>query len=91
MTRANKRPASRFCQLNVGYCLTGQCLQWTTRSDAKCWWCQYKIRTREHLFKNCPQWKSRQKTLWATVLEEIRKPVRHRDCAKIAELFADER
>ena len=38
--------------------LTGQYLQWTTRRpDAKCWWCNYKTQTREHLFKNCPQWK----------------------------------
>jgi len=48
-------------------------LAWTTRrQDASCWWCQYKIQTREHLF-NCPQWESQQKTLWTTVLEETRK------------------
>jgi len=28
---ANKRLASRFCQLKTGHCLTGQYLQWTTR------------------------------------------------------------
>jgi len=53
----------------------------------------YKIR-REHLFKNCPQWKSQQKTLWTTVLKETRKlpgPTRGKDRTKIAELFADER
>ena len=34
-------------------------LQWTARRpDAKCWWCQYKTQPLEHLFKNCPQWKS---------------------------------
>jgi len=31
--------------------------------------CNYKTQTREHLFKNCPQWKSQQKGLWATVRE----------------------
>jgi len=44
--------------------------------------------------RTAPQWKSQQKTLWATVLEETRKhpgPVRTRDRTKIAELFADER
>jgi len=52
------------------------------------------IQTREHLFKNCPQWKSQQKTLWATILEKTKQhpgPVRGRDRTKIAELFADER
>jgi len=54
----------------------------TRRPDATCWWCQYKTQAREHLFKNCPQWKSQQKTLWTTVLEETRKltgPARGRD------------
>ena len=44
------------------------------------------------MFKNCPQWKSQQKTLWATVLEETKKlPGPTRDRTKISELFADER
>jgi len=49
---------------------------------------------RFRLVSNCPQWKSQQKTLWATVLEETRKlpgPTRGKDRTKIAELFADER
>jgi len=90
-----KKLASRFYQLEMGHCLTGQYLLWTARRpDAKCWWCQYKTQTREHLFKNYPQWKSQQKTLWATILEEARKCpglVHTRDRTKIAELFADER
>ena len=58
---ANKRLASRFCQLKTGHCLTKQYLQWTVRRpDTKCLWCQYSIQTREHLFKNCPQWRSQQ-------------------------------
>jgi len=28
-------------------------------STAKCWWCPYGP-PREHLFKDCPQWKSQQ-------------------------------
>ena len=76
-------------QLKTGHCLTGQYLQWTTRRpDAKCWWCNYKTQTREHLFKNCPQWKSQQKALWAAVREETG---RGKDRFKISELFADER
>ena len=46
-----------------GNCLT-EYLAWTTRrpdSDASCWWYQYKIQTREYLFKNYPQWKSQQR------------------------------
>jgi len=62
-----------------------QDLQWTRRPEAKCWWCQYKIQTREHHFKNCSQWKSQQKTLWATVLEVTKKhpdPVRGGDAPR---------
>ena len=81
--------------MKTGHCLTSQYLTWTTRRlDATCWWCQYKIQTREHHFKNCPQWKSQQKTLWATVLEETRKlpgTLRGRDRTSIAEPLADER
>jgi len=46
-------------------------------ADAKCWWCNYKTQTREHLFKNCPQWKSQQKALWAVVREEKSAGQRH--------------
>jgi len=56
VAHANKRLASRFYQLKTGYRLTGQYLHWTTRRS--CWWCQYKIQTCEHLFKDCPQWRS---------------------------------
>jgi len=55
VARANKKLAARFYQLKISHCLTGQYLQRTTRRpDAKCWWCNYKPQTREHLFKNCP-------------------------------------
>ena len=71
---ANKRLASRLYQLKTGHCLTGQYPQWTTRRpDTKCWWCQYSIQIREHLFKSCPQWRCQQKPLWAAVLEETKK------------------
>jgi len=47
IAKANKRLASRFYQMKTGHCLTGQYLAWTTRRpDATCWWCQYKIQTR---------------------------------------------
>jgi len=96
VAKANKRLVSRFYQFRTGHCLTGQYLAWTThRPDATCWWCQYSIQTREHLLKNCPQWRSQQKTLWTTVLEEARKlpgpgPTWGRDRTSIAELLADE-
>jgi len=32
--------------------------------------CRYRIQTREHLFKVCPEWKAQQKILWAEVLKE---------------------
>jgi len=88
----NPHAIPRCYQLKAGHCLTGQYLAWTTRlTEASCW-CQYMIQTRENLFKNCPQWKSQQKTLWTTVLEETRKlpgPTRGKH-TKVAELFADE-
>jgi hypothetical protein len=50
------------------HCLTGQYLHWTKNlPTAKCWWCQYRTQTREHLFKCCPHWKRQQKILWAEV------------------------
>jgi len=70
--------------IKTGHCLTSQYLAWTTRRpDASCWWCQYSIQSREHLLKNCPQWRSQQKTLWTT-------PTRGKDRTSIAELLADE-
>lgn len=49
-----------------GLCLAGQYLKWTKNStSAQRWWCPHKPRAREHLFKNCPQWKRQQKILWA--------------------------
>jgi len=87
----DKHLASRFYQLKTGHCLTGRYLAWSTRRpDATCLWCQYKIQTREHLFKNCPQWKSQQRTLWAAVLEESRRlpgPTRGRGRTNIAEVL----
>jgi len=50
--------------------------------------CNYKTQTREHLFKDCPQWESQQKALWAVVRAETG---RGKDRFKISELFADDR
>jgi len=88
---ANKRLAFRFYQR-----LAIASPENTTRHpDTKCWWCQYSIQTREHLFKNCPQWWCQQKPLWEAVLEETEKlpgpTPRGRDRTKLAELLADER
>ena len=79
MARTNKRLASRFYQLKTGHSLAGQYLAWTSRPDATCWWCQYKNQTREHLLKNCPQWKHLQKTIWATVLKETARHLARRE------------
>jgi len=35
VARVNKRLDSRFYQLKIGYCLTGQYLQWTTSLKAR--------------------------------------------------------
>jgi len=86
-----KRTASRFYQLETGYALAEQYLEWTkNRPDAKCGWCQYKHQTREHLFKNCPKGKGKgkQEILWAEVRKETG---RGKDRFSIRDLFADER
>jgi len=68
---STKRLTSRIYQLKTGHCLTGQCLHWTkNRPTAQCWWCRYRTQTRDHLFKECPEWKPQQKILWEQVLKE---------------------
>jgi len=65
---STKRLASRFYQLKTRHCLTGQYLNWTKkRPTPQCWWCRYRTQTHDHLFKECPEWKPQQKTLWAEV------------------------
>jgi len=61
-----RRLASRFYQMKIGHCLTGQYLYWTkNRPNPQRWWCRYQIQTREHIFKLCPERKAQQKILWA--------------------------
>jgi len=68
VARAPKRLAGRFHQLRTGHCRTGQYLMWTKNSNtAACGWCQCKMQTRNHLFKECRQWKTQQKVLWVEV------------------------
>ncbi|KAI5853747.1 hypothetical protein BZA05DRAFT_394570 [Tricharina praecox] len=85
---SGKRVAARYYQLKTGHALTGQHLAWTkNRPTAECWWCGYKTQTREHLFKNCTQWREQQKILWT----EVRKKIgRGKDRFKIRDLFANQ-
>jgi len=84
-----KRLASRFYQIKTGHCLTGQYLNWTKNwATPQCWWCRYPHQTREHLFKECPEWKTQQKILWAEVWKETG---RWKSQWKIRDLLADER
>jgi len=70
---STKRLASRFYQLKTGHCLIGQYLNWTkNRPIPQCWWCQYREQTRDHLFKERPEWKPQQKILWAEVFKETK-------------------
>jgi hypothetical protein len=56
--RCPKRLAGRFPQLKTGHCHTGQYRKWSKScATAKCGWCPWTVRTREHLPKNCRQWK----------------------------------
>ena len=84
-----KRLASQFYQLKAGHCLTGQYLNWTkSRPTPQCWWCRYRTQTRDHLFKECPEWKSQQKILWAKVKKETGG---WKDRWKVRDLLADGR
>jgi hypothetical protein len=48
----------------------------------------YRIQTREHVFKNCPGWKTQEKILWAEVRKESG---RGKDQFKIRDLFTNTR
>jgi len=86
---SNKRVAARFYQIKTGHCLTGQYLEWTeNRTSVQCWWCRCKEQTREHLFKNCGQWKEQQKVLWKEVWKETG---RGRSWFPIQDHLADDR
>jgi len=89
VANSTKRLASRFYQLKTGHCLTGQYLNWTkNRSTPQCWWCRYRTQPRDHLFKECPEWKPQQKILWAEVKKETG---RRKDQWKVRDLLADGR
>jgi len=89
VARGPKRLAERFYQLRIGHCRTGKYMEWTKNADtAGCGWCQYKTQTWNHLFKNCKQWKTKQKTLWAEVREATG---RGKNRFTIRDLLADER
>jgi len=86
---SSKMLASRFYQLKTGHCLTGQYLKWTTRRPSpQCWWCRYEVQTRDHLLKECPEWKPQQKILWVEVKKATE---RWKDRWKVRDLMADGR
>ena len=68
---STKRLATRFYQLKMGHCLTGEYLHWTkSHPNPQCWWCRCPRQTRDHLLKRCPRWKEEQRTLWEEVYKE---------------------
>jgi len=89
LANSSKRIASLFYQLKTGHCLTGQYFNLTkNRPTPQCWWCRYRMQTREHLFKECPEWKPQQKIMWAEVKKETGKG---KDRWKVRDLLADGR
>jgi hypothetical protein len=56
---SSKRLASSFYLVKTGHCLTSQYVPEVTGNQptANCWWCTYRTQTREHVFKNLPEWK----------------------------------
>jgi hypothetical protein len=86
---SSKRLASRFYQLKTGHCLTGQHLNWTKRRPTpQCWWCGSGTQTRDHLFKECAEWRGQQKILRAEVRKETG---RWKSRWKVRDLLADAR
>ena len=86
---SSKRLASRFYQIKTGHCMTGQYLNWTkNRPTPQCRWCRYRTQTRDHLFKEYPEWKPQQKILWAEVKKETGG---WKDRWKVRDLLADGR
>jgi len=86
---SSKRLASRYYQIKTGHCLTGQYLNWTkNRSTPQCWWYRYRTQTRDHIFKECPEWKPQQRILWAEMKKETG---RWKDRWKVRDLLADVR
>jgi ribonuclease HI len=86
---STKRHASRFYQLKTGHCLTGQYLYRTKgRPSPQCWWCASRTQTRDHLFKECVEWKVQQKILWAEARKETG---RWKSRWKVRDLLEDER
>jgi len=86
---STKRLASRFYQTKTGPCLSGQYLHWTKNlATPQRWWCRYRTQTRDHLFKECPEWKLQQKILWADVRKETG---RWESRWRIGDHLADER
>jgi len=87
---STKRHASRFYQLKTGHRLTRQYLNWTkSHPIPQCWWCQYRTQIRDHLFKECPEWKPQQKILWAVPNKETGSL--WKDRWKLRDLLADGR
>jgi hypothetical protein len=86
---SSKRLATWFYQMKTGHCPTGPYLQWTRNlPTAQCWWCPYRTQTREHIFKNCPEWKLQQQVLRAEVRRETG---RGKNWFKIRDLLTDDR
>jgi ribonuclease HI len=86
---SSKRHASRFYQLKTGHALTGEHLHWSkSRPTPQCWWCASEKQTRDHLFKECAEWRGQQRILWAEVRKETGK---WKSRWKVRDLLADER
>jgi ribonuclease HI len=86
---STKRHASRFYQLKTGHCLTGQHLhRMKSRPSPQCWWCASGTQTRDHLFKECVEWREQQRILWAEVRKETG---RWKSRWRVRDLLADER
>jgi hypothetical protein len=86
---SSKRHTWRFSQVKTCHCLTGQHLH-TMKSHPtpQCWWCASETQTRDHLFKECAEWREQQRILWAEVRKETG---RWKSRWRVRDLLADER
>jgi ribonuclease HI len=86
-----KHIAARYFQLLTGHAIIAPYLK--NKLDKvqteRCWWCNAKRQTRDHLFKECKRWKPQIRVLWKSVSKATNGRVNR--LKSIAKLFsADE-
>ena len=69
LRKIGKGVASRFFQLLSGHAMIAPFLKekWGWTDSDKCWWCDGRRQSRDHLFKECSMWKKEIAELWKEI------------------------